>query len=359
MASFESFFFFFFSFFYYYLNAKRVVRGIFIERCNCSFPVSNEHSNSYDSPRNRRDRSVRERNQPVVVFPFERVISIGDIDTVACQRNTQIQRSISLSLFFSFSFNLEGVAGSHRWKRRFGNSYLLGSRTREREKTNSHRPNSPDKFYPAPSCFTPLLSIPSFLLSFFINFSFPTPSSPPSLSRNFLIISRGENAPLLPVPFHSSLLSFPRRRRKERFADRHLDTVFFIFLAFISFSSPPSRFPPAKFPRCGVPHLLRRIPAPRFFVFALDCIGKRISFLLRRCGTFPFCLFVSEIFTVTNFASTGNNLFLCLPAGGPLCLPAIFSNFTILRGSSIRGKRERERKETRRRRGERNTRSGK
>lgn len=256
-------------------------------------------------------------------------------------------RGVSLSLFFSFSFNLEGVAGSHRWKRRFGNSYLLGSRTREREKTNSHRPNSPDKFYPAPSCFTPLLSIPSFLLSFFINFSFPTPSSPPSLSRNFLIISRGENAPLLPVPFHSSLLSFPRRRRKERFADRHLDTVFFIFLAFISFSSPPSRFPPAKFPRCGVPHLLRRIPAPRFFVFALDCIGKRISFLLRRCGTFPFCLFVSEIFTVTNFASTGNNLFLCLPAGGPLCLPAIFSNFTILRGSSIRGKREREKKRKR------------
>lgn len=91
--------------------------------------------------------------------------------------------------------------------------------------------------------------------------------------------------------------------------------------------------------------MLRRIPAPRFFVFALDCIGKRISFLLRRCGTFPFCLFVSEIFTVTNFASTGNNLFLCLPAGGPLCLPAIFSNFTVLRGSSIRGKREREKKQ--------------
>lgn len=259
-------------------------------------PVSNEHSNSYDSPRNRRDRSVRERNQPVVVFPFERVISIGDIDTVACQRNTQIQRSISLSLFFSFSFNLEGVAGSHRWKRRFGNSYLLGSRTREREKTNSHRPNSPDKFYPAPSCFTPLLSIPSFLLSFFINFSFPTPSSPPSLSRNFLIISRGENAPLLPVPFHSSLLSFPRRRRKERFADRHLDTVFFIFLAFISFSSPPS--PPLVFRPRNFLVAASRICCAEFqrlgFSYSRSIVsGSASRFFCDAAGLSPFvCLFL-------------------------------------------------------------------
>lgn len=205
-------------------------------------------------------------------------------------------RGVSLSLFFSFSFNLEGVAGSHRWKRRFGNSYLLGSRTREREKTNSHRPNSPDKFYPAPSCFTPLLSIPSFLLSFFINFSFPTPSSPPSLSRNFLIISRGENAPLLPVPFHSSLLSFPRRRRKERFADRHLDTVFFIFLAFISFSSPPS--PPLVFRPRNFLVAASRICCAEFqrlgFSYSRSIVsGSASRFFCDAAGLSPFvCLFL-------------------------------------------------------------------
>ena len=251
-------------------------------------------SNSYEESA----RSIGSRAQPtrccfsIQESYFDRRHRYRRVST----KYANTEEYLSLSLFFSFSFNLEGVAGSHRWKRRFGNSYLLGSRTREREKTNSHWPNSPDKFYPAPSCFTPLLSIPSFLLSFFINFSFPTPSSPPSLSRNFLIISRGENAPLLPVPFHSSLLSFPRRRRKERFADRHLDTVFFIFLAFISFSSPPS--PPLVFRPRNFLVAASRICCAEFqrlgFSYSRSIVsGSASRFFCDAAGLSPFvCLFL-------------------------------------------------------------------
>lgn len=146
---------------------------------------------------------------PFVVFRFEGVIPIGDIDTVACQRNTQMHGILSLHL----------EVGNHRWKppRRFGNSYLLGSRTRA-------------KFYPAPSSFTP----PSFdsfhPFPFFLRLlplSSLTSPSPPSSPLSFSKLShylsgrkRATPSSFLPVSFHSSLLSilpFPRRRRKERF----------------------------------------------------------------------------------------------------------------------------------------------
>lgn len=114
---------------------------------------------------------------------------------------------------------------------------------------------SQDKFYPAPSSFTPstsclFASFFSFLpsTSFFINFSFSSLFSP--LLRETFSLSLGKKTlhsfQFPSIPFQSSLHSlFPASKKKKgtiSSCDRlgPVDTVFFIFLAFISFPPSPS-----------------------------------------------------------------------------------------------------------------------